>query len=485
MASPSLAPTRPIYPRGDAPSPRSAPARRDAASEGKGPLGQLIAIRRDEWPLAITLFSWFFLVITTFWILKPLKKGLFIGFYKHAGITLFGLHLGAAQAELVAKIANMVVAFFAAAAFSALSRKLKREKLAFVWSAGFAAAFVFFALGLAHLTSTLAWSFYLFGDLYSTLMVATFFAFTNDSVDPDTAKRLYGIVGLGGVAGGALGSTVVSSAVEKLATGTWLWICLAIGAAIVGLAALAGRLVRAHGRRTTDVPSSQAVAREEAHEHEETKEKKGNAALEGGRLVLRSRYLLAIVAIVGLYEMVSTIMDFQFTSTVQRAFEGPAIGAHFAKVFAITNWVALFVQLFLTSFIMRRFGLAVALMVLPVAAALGSAAFLAMPVMWVGSALNTADNAFSYSINQSAKEVLYVPTSRDEKYKAKAFIDMFVQRLAKAVAVLLSLAISAWFASFSGVRWLSLVTLGLLAVWGFAAVSAGRRFHALEERRES
>ena len=50
--------------------------------------------------------------------------------------------------------------------------------------------------------------------------------------------------------------------------------------------------------------------------------------------------------------------------------------------------------------------------------------------------LNTADNAFSYSINQSAKEALYVPTTEDEKYKAKAFIDMFVQRAAKAVAVM-------------------------------------------------
>ena len=60
--------------------------------------------------------------------------------------------------------------------------------------------------------------------------------------------------------------------------------------------------------------------------------------------------------------------------------------------------------------------------------AAGSLAFLALPTLWLGSLLNTADNAFSYSINQSAKEALYVPTTEDEKYKAKAFIDMFVQR---------------------------------------------------------
>ena len=57
-----------------------------------------------------------------------------------------------------------------------------------------------------------------------------------------------------------------------------------------------------------------------------------------------------------------------------------------------------------------------------------SGLFLLMPILWMGSLLNTADNGFSYSINQSAKESLYVPTSTEEKYKAKAFIDMFVQR---------------------------------------------------------
>ena len=63
---------------------------------------------------------------------------------------------------------------------------------------------------------------------------------------------------------------------------------------------------------------------------------------------------------------------------------------------------------------------------------------------------NTADSGFSYGINQSAKEALCVPTSKDEKYKAKAFIDMFVQRLAKVLAIGVSLGITTYFADFSG-----------------------------------
>jgi AAA family ATP:ADP antiporter len=207
----------------------------------------------------------------------------------------------------------------------------------------------------------------------------------------------------------------------------------------------------------------------------------GNAATEGARLVFSSRYLLSIVAIVGLYEVISTILDFQFTFTVAHYLDGPDIGRHFALVFTITNWVSLLVQLFLTGFIMSRFGLAVALLVLPFTVALGSSAFLLFPVLWVGSLLNTADNGFSYSINQSAKEALYVPTSAAEKYRAKAFIDMFVQRFAKAVAVFISLGVTFAVTDLSSLRYLGVVTLALLVIWVIAARYAGRQFALLEK----
>ncbi len=434
-----------------------------------GPLGKLVAIRRDEWPLALLLFGYFFAVVTTFWILKPLKKGLFISFFKQRGVDLWLWHGTAAQGELVAKVLNMVVAFGAATLFTALSRRLRRQRLTYAFSVMLAVCFVGFAWAVRSPSAPDVWAFYLFGDLYSTLMVATFFAFTNDSVDPDTAKRLYGIVGLGGVAGGAFGSTVVASAVEKLSIPAWLLVCLGVSVVVAILAALAGRIAERRG----------ANARPPLDDHSD--ERHGNAALAGARIVARSRYLLAIVAIVGLYEMVSTIMDFQFTVTVQRSLDAAAIPGHFAKVFAVTNWTALIIQLLFTSFAMRRFGLTFALLVLPAAAALGSSAFLVAPTLITASALNTADNAFAYSINQSAKEVLYVPTKPEEKYAAKAFIDMFLQRFAKAIAVIVSLGFSIWF-SGSGARWLSLATLVLLAVWFVAAAGAGRHFHNLEER---
>ena len=418
-------------------------------------------IRRDELPLAIFMFSYFFLVITSFWILKPIKKGLFIEFYDETGFDLLGVTFSAPQAELLAKVLNMLVAFAAVVIFTRLSRQLRRQQLTFVFADFFIASYLLFGQWLQTLGDTAVWSFYLFGDLYSTLMVATFFAFLNDSVTPSAAKRLYGLVGLGGVCGGVFGSTVVSANVALLSYSAWLWLCSGLTVLIIAAAWGAGRQVDMHSAADEATAAAEPPA--------------GNAATEGARLVFSSRYLLAIVAIVGLYEIISTIIDFQFTFTVSHFLDGPDIGRHFALVYSITNWVSLLVQLLLTSFIMTRFGLGVALLVLPFTIILGSAAFLVFPVLWVGSLLSTADNGFSYSINQSAKEALYVPTTPAEKYRAKAFIDMFVQRFAKAVAVVISLGITFLFTDFSSLRYLGVLTLALVVVWIVAARYAGRR----------
>jgi AAA family ATP:ADP antiporter len=415
------------------------------------------------------MFSYFFLVITTFWILKPLKKISFIRFYDRAGFDLWGWHLDAAQAELIARILNMTIAFAAVLAFSLLARRFRREGLSCICTGFFLVGFVLFALTLSEPGAGDVWSFYLFGDLFSTLMVATFFAFLSDSVTPDAAKRLYGPIGLGGLLGGVVGATVVAARIEDVDTPRWLWLCLGIGILILAVAFAAGRLAPCPGGapdlRRDDGRGPLA------------------ASVEGARLLFRSRYLVAIATIVGVYEIVSTTLDFQFTSAVSHELDGDAIERHLASVFAITNGVSLAVQVLLTRLVMTRLGVGAALLVLPAACFAGSCTFLAVPSLWTGSLLNVADNGFSYSIHQSAKEALYVPTSAQEKYQAKAFIDMFVQRFAKAVAVVLGLGVTERFERFETIRWLSLPVIVLIVLWLWAVRHAGGRFRELEERR--
>ena len=153
------------------------------------------------------------------------------------------------------------------------------------------------------------------------------------SVNPDSAKRLYGIVGFGDVAGGAFGSTIVRALIADVSNTGWMLILVAVALAITGIAIFAGwRVDRTMGQsQPRDIPQ------------EAPKKEAGNPAFEGAKLVFSSGYLLAIVGIVGMYEMVSTIMDFQFTSAIVHYLEREAIGKQFSTVFAITNWVAMFV----------------------------------------------------------------------------------------------------------------------------------------------
>jgi ATP:ADP antiporter, AAA family len=415
--------------------------------------------------------GYFFLVITSFWILKPIKKSEFIAYYKEVGaFNLFGWHMLGSQAELLAKVLNMLVAVAAVAVFTLLCRKFVRQQLTYIFSIFSILCFIAYFVLLRNPGGGTVWTFYLFGDLFNTLMVPTFFAFLNDSVTGDQAKRLYGPVGFGGVVGGAFGSIALATFISRVATNVWMLILIGITLVIMVLAFAASKRMPA---------SDSAIAPSQKLEVDNIER---NAAVEGARLVFRSRYLLAIVAIVGFYEMVSTIMDFQFSASVEHFVVSSQIGAHFSRVFAITNVGAMIIQLVFTSLVMTRFGVGIALLILPIAALGGSAGFLVFPALWTGSFLNTADNAFSYSINQSAKEALYVPTTREEKYKAKAFIDMFVQRFAKSIAVGISLVLTTFFASFSAVRWLSLVVGVILIVWILAARYAGRKFDELERK---
>lgn len=441
-------------------------------------------VRPDERRIAVLMAGYFFLVITSFWILKPLKKILFIGHYAASGFDIGGSHFDAPQAEALAKILNMVIALVAATTFALLSRTMRRQQLTYVFTTFFIVAYGVFALVLREPSGPAVWGFYLFGDLFSTLMVATFFTFLNDSVSSDAAKRLYGVVGFGGVLGGVFGSSAVGLWISALSIESWLLLAGLIGGLIVVVARAAAQSLPAdldQPRRNEEVAATQSNSPDSTSDAAEPA--RGGSPFEGILLIFRSPYLLSIVAIVGLYEMVSTILDFQFTNSIIEFSETDASrGQNFATVFAATNWLSMFVQLFLTSFVMKRLGLATALMILPCTIAMASTGFVLFPSLIFGALLNVSDNAFSYSVNQSAKEALYVPTTVEEKYQAKAFIDMFLQRVAKAVGVGLSIYVTSRVTGFEAVPSLSYFLIPVLVLWSVAAIYAGRKFTELETK---
>jgi AAA family ATP:ADP antiporter len=218
-------------------------------------------------------------------------------------------------------------------------------------------------------------------------------------------------------------------------------------------------------------------------EHDEVFADEDNVFAEGARLVLQSNYLLGIAAVLGLYEMVSNIVDFQLSVIVERQIaSGVDRDTFFGIVGQATSLVSIGVQLFLTSFVMKRYSVKVALLFLPIAILGGTLGFVALPTLLFVGFMSVSDNALNYSINQSAKEALYTPTTQDEKYKAKSFIDMFVQRAAKVVAVGLNLGLTALV--ITDVRWLSVVVGVLLVAWIAVIRFLGRRYERRKDEDE-
>jgi len=431
-------------------------------------------IRRDEWPTALALSFFFFLVIAVFWVFKPIKRGLMLTLYDDRAFQLFGIYIeafGGAEAEQVGKAVNMIVVYGVVVLFTMLVRRFERQQVVYIFCVLLTGATMIFSFAITQPGAPTVWSFYVFGDVFNSIMVATFWAFTNDVIRPQQSKRLYGLIGLGGVVGGLVGATYVSARVEVVGRQPLLW---AAAVAIVVIAAITYYVNRREGGHTADSGPDPAEP-----------EPSTSAALEGARLVFRSKYLLAILGIIGLYEVVSNIVDYQLAKAIEIAVaSGLNYDSAFGFVGVFTNVVSVGVQLFLTSFVMKRFGVGTALLFLPVAILIGSVTYLAVPVVGVAVFMSVSDNSLNYSINQSAKESLYTPTSRDAKYKAKAFIDMFVQRFAKVIAVGLNLAFAA-FVGAAGARWLSVASIAVLIAWILLVRFAGERFTERAEEASS
>ena len=421
-------------------------------------------------PLIMALF--FFLAMATFWALKPMKRGMLVSYHREHQLQIAGAHLGGAQAEQLAKVANVVAALMLALVFSYLTRRLSPRSVVAICCSLFVLAFLCFIGLLRNPGIRTVWSFYIFGDMFNTLMVTLSWALMNDSVEANEAKRLYGAVGLGGVVGGTLGATLVFSSVGTLGRGNVLLLCV-VATAIMGVIGYYyARMTESRRRKLIHSTNEFEYARAESATP-------GLSVFKGLRLLASSRYLLTICLLVIFYEVASNIVDFQLSTTVEQHVAGGLERDRlFGLIGQVQGVVSILVQVFLTSFVMRKLGVGAALMVLPGALLFGSVGFLLLPTVSVAALMSVIDNSMNYSINQSAKEVLYVPTTAEEKFQAKAFIDMFVQRFAKVIAVGLNLGLMAY-VSMPQVRWLSVASIVILTLWISKVRFAGGHFERL------
>ena len=433
----------------------------------------------------VVMFLYINLALTIFWILKPLKKSLFIGLYDgDQTFKLGSMEMLGSSAELLAKGMNLLIAFMLVVFLTLVTRLAKRQRLTYCCMGLIIAMTFYFSLHINEPSESTVWLFYWFGDLYISLMLAAFFSFLHDTVDLRNAKRLYGFIVLGAVSGGAVGSTYFRGWIDEMNNQQWLHTIIGIGVVICLLAFAAGWMAKSIPHHEPK-PSPNDVPK-----------KKFNAAIEGASLVFKSRYLIAIAGIVGFYEITSEVLDYQFTAMTERFVPKEDIGSHFGTVYAIGNIAALVVQLCFSIFAASfpKYRIHWILMALPLAVALSSLFFIIAPILLAASLLKISDSTFAYSVNQTGRETLYNPLSRQEKYVARAFVEVFIQRTGKVAALLIAFLVPIFLntrneagqleTNLLGLQLLGGFTCIIVAIWFYCVKIVGRKFEALEREQQ-
>ena len=433
----------------------------------------------------VVMFLYINLVLTIFWILKPLKKTLFIGLYDgDQTFKLGSMEMLGSSAELLAKGMNLLIAFILVVFLTLVTRLAKRQRLTYCCMGLIIAMTFYFSLQINEPSESTVWLFYWFGDLYISLMLAAFFSFLHDTVDLRNAKRLYGFIVLGAVSGGAVGSTYFRGWIEEMNNQQWLHTIIGIGVVICLLAFAAGWMAKSIPHHEPK-PSPNDVPK-----------KKFNAAIEGASLVFKSRYLIAIAGIVGFYEITSEVLDYQFTAMTERFVPKEDIGSHFGTVYAIGNIAALVVQLCFSIFAASfpKYRIHWILLALPLAVALSSLFFIIAPILLAASLLKISDSTFAYSVNQTGRETLYNPLSRQEKYVARAFVEVFIQRTGKVAALLIAFLVPIFLntrneagqleTNLLGLQLLGGFTCIIVAIWFYCVKIVGRKFESLEREQQ-
>tara|TARA_B100000446_G_scaffold47614_1_gene44002 strand:+ start:812 stop:2215 length:1404 start_codon:yes stop_codon:yes gene_type:complete len=433
----------------------------------------------------VVMFLYINLALTIFWILKPLKKSLFIGLYDgDQTFKLGSMEMLGSSAELLAKGMNLLIAFMLVVFLTLVTRLAKRQRLTYCCMGLIIAMTFYFSLQINEPSESTVWLFYWFGDLYISLMLAAFFSFLHDTVDLRNAKRLYGFIVLGAVSGGAVGSTYFRGWIEEMNNQQWLHTIIGIGVVICLLAFAAGWMAKSIPHHEPK-PSPNDVPK-----------KKFNAAIEGASLVFKSRYLIAIAGIVGFYEITSEVLDYQFTAMTERFVPKEDIGSHFGTVYAIGNIAALVVQLCFSIFAagFPKYRIHWILLALPLAVALSSLFFIIAPILLAASLLKISDSTFAYSVNQTGRETLYNPLSRQEKYVARAFVEVFIQRTGKVAALLIAFLVPMFLntrneagqleTNLLGLQLLGGFTCIIVAIWFYCVKIVGRKFESLEREQQ-
>jgi AAA family ATP:ADP antiporter len=409
-------------------------------------------IRQGEAPKALLLALNIFLLLLAYYILKPLREALLLVDKDAPAVKSY---LGGAQAILF---------IFVIKAFSRLASRVPRHVL-ITWTTLFFASnlVVFYFLNLGGIpTRTMGILFFVWVGVFNYFVIAQFWGFANDLYTDETGKRTFPLVAFGATLGGVVGTLPVMRRLRDMLGGGWEYkLMLLAGALLLACIALAVHIHRRDVRKTLEEREKGLAEAEEKARVQARPLKAGG----GFRLVFKSRYLLLIALMIGIYNYINATGEYIITAATVKAniaaaspkaadavrFETPqaagkpaapaeelkkSIHKAFMDYQFLTNIIALIIQLFLVSRIFKWVGVGGALLFLPLIALGGYALISFGAVLAVVRWIKSLENGTDYSLQNTTKAALFLVTPREEKYKAKAAIDTFFVRGGDTVSAL-------------------------------------------------
>lgn len=459
-------------------------------------LGIFTDVKSGEGITALLMFVNIFLTLTAYYILKPVREALTIG-----GVKLGSIEGDEAKTYLSVIMATLLLGIVPL--YGYLGSRMTRLKLLWTTMSFIVISLILFMVwGRATgIDTAIGLSFFVWLGIVNYFLVAQFWSYANDIYTEAQGKRLFAFIAIGQSAGALLGPLIVERSDR-------IFLLLGVAAALFAVCIILFSWVNAREDKAADAEKRAAA--------EKPLSKEG-----GFQLVFKSKYLFLIALSILVTNLVNTTGEFILSNAAKRyAAEqvpassvvaattppadapptdestltdeqkqrlrdarGPLIGKFYARFYFIVNLVGVLIQALLVSRIFKYFGLRVALFVLPVIALGGYAAIGIIGGLLVIRAAKTAENAIDYSLQNTVKQALYLPTSREAKYKAKAAIDVFFVRFGDAgAAALVALGLHVFAFGTSGMAFVNVV---LCLLWIVLCVGIARENERLTKEKAS
>jgi AAA family ATP:ADP antiporter len=320
--------------------------------------------------------------------------------------------------------------------------------------------------------------FFMWLSVFNLFVVSVFWSFMTDIYHTDQSKRLFGFIALGGTLGAIAGSSIPAFLAVRLGPVNLLIIAIALLEMAVFTVHRLSRLTSGFEQRGRVYEGpAEGVADEEVPDRAVPDQALDEAVIGGSFIdgvthVVRSRYLVGIVVYMLLFTIASTFLYFQQAEIVGRTFTDRAVRtAVFGRIDLAVNLLTVVTQAFLTGRILRWLGIGLTLAILPAVTVFGFSVLGTMPVLAALVIFQVLRRSTNFALARPTREVLYTVLPREDKYKAKNFIDTFVYRAGDQVGAW-SYAFMGWLGL--GISALAFTMVPLAAVWLLVGLWLGR-----------